>query len=87
MSVQPKTTYRVVINMLARYEQNGLEFHINQETGEIFASTNAIARMIDKQRIYVLNHATALFEGGTNFTSFEAETLTPGGLQGGTQFT
>ena len=63
--------------------QDGLEFHID-EKGDIFASVSAMARMIDKENIYVRRHVDALLQRGDKLDVLEAEVLTLGGLQGGT---
>ena len=63
--------------------QDGLEFHID-EKGDIFASVSAMARMIDKENIYVRRHVDALLQRGDKLDVLEAETLTPQGLRMGT---
>ncbi len=68
---------------LSRYDQDGLELAINNETGEVFASIKAVARMIDKSDTTVERYVNGRLKGGTQMTLLEAEINTPGGLQGG----
>jgi len=62
--------------------QDGLEFHID-EKGDIFASVSAMARMIDKETVYIRLHVDALLQNGEKLDVLEAETLTPQGMRMG----
>ena len=64
----------------------GLMVVINHQTGAVYATRNALARLIDKPAVYVTHHAKTLSEGGANSEVFEAEVLTEGGLQGVTLY-
>jgi hypothetical protein len=69
---------------LAPYlSQDGLEFHID-EKGDIFATVSSMARMIDKETIYVRRHVDALLQNGDKLDVLEAETLTVQGTRMGT---
>ena len=62
---------------------DGLMIIIHHETGAVYATQGALARLIGKHSTYVARHAKELFEGSTNSEVFEAEVLTAGGLQVG----
>jgi hypothetical protein len=42
----------------------GLLIVISHETGEVFASQSALARLIDKDSVYVRNHEKSMVQGG-----------------------
>ena len=65
---------------------SGLMVIIHHQTGAVYATQGALARLIDKHPTYVARHAKELFEGDTNSEVFEAEILTEGGLQGVTLY-
>ena len=74
------------MTQLQRYDNNGLELFIDQTDGSVWSSQAALGRMIDKDGVYVRRHENALSKGGTNYPTKTAETLTPGGIQGGTLY-
>ncbi|MGL5077528.1 MAG: hypothetical protein ACRDBG_17110 [Waterburya sp.] len=69
---------------LIRYDipESGIELHINQDTGEVFASIRGIARMIDKPESTIRTYVKRTFEGAQFSDQKMAEILTPGGTQG-----
>ena len=67
---------------LSRYDQDGLELAINNETGEVFASIRAVARMTDKSASTIDRYVNGAFKGVAQMTLLSAEVNTPGGLQG-----
>lgn len=62
---------------LQRYEQDGLELIIDQETGEVFASIRGYARMVGKNESTIRYRLRA-----GKATTKTAEIHTPGGFQG-----
>lgn len=70
-----------VLKQYKSEEFGGLEIVIDDDTGEVFASQRAIARLIDKHNEYVRRYANTYFEGDTNSSVLTAEVLTAGGLQ------
>lgn len=65
----------------------GLEYVIDINTGDIFATQRAVARLIEKEAVYVRNFAKTRENHGGKFSdSLEVRVLTPGGLQGGKLF-
>lgn len=62
--------------MLTRYDQNDLELIINQETGEVFASQSALARMVERNESTIRDWLTS-----RNIQGEEAEILTSTGLK------
>ena len=60
---------------------DGLMIIIHHETGAVYATQGALARLIDKHAAYVIRHAKTLSEMANNSEVFEAEILTGGGLQ------
>ena len=61
----------------------GLQVVINHEDGSVWATQSAIARLIDKDAVYVRNHEESMLRSGKPFTTFEAEIGTVAGLRSG----
>jgi hypothetical protein len=68
---------------LTRYDNDSIELAINTETGEVFASISAVARMTDKGETTIKDYVNGRFKRGREFELFDAEILTPAGLQRG----
>ena len=64
----------------------GLQVVIDHQTGKVYATQSALARLIDKHSQYVYRHEKALVERGNKVDRLEAEVLTPGGSQGSTLY-
>ena len=64
-------------------EYGGLVIVIDTQSGEVFASTKSIARLINKDGVYVRNYAESRLKKGEILGKITAEILTPGGIQRG----
>lgn len=64
----------------------GFQVVIDPATGETFATGNSLARLIEKEPIYIRRHAKTLSEVGTKFQVEKAEVLTTQGLRVGTLY-
>lgn len=72
---------------LTQYDNStipGFQVVIDPATGETFVTGRSLARLIEKDDIYIRRHAKTLTEGETITRTVKAEVLTPGGLQGAT---
>jgi len=58
---------------------SGLMVIIHNQTGAVYATQSALARLIDKPDIYVIRHAKTLSKAGVNSEVFEAEVHTTSG--------
>jgi len=59
---------------------------LRYETGAVYATQSALARLIDKPDIYVIRHAKTLSEMATNSEVFEAEIHTTSGFKTATLY-
>ncbi len=66
---------------LSRYDQDGLELAINNETGEVFASISAVARMTDKQPSLIEKNVNGKLKSVSKMTLVEAKLATTQGLR------
>ncbi len=60
---------------------DGLQIVIDHQTGKVYASQSALARLIDKHSQYVYNHEKSLIESSKKVDGLEAEILTAHGLR------
>lgn len=59
----------------------GLTHTIDINTGEIFATPSSLARLVDKSNRVITRYLIRSFESSAQSVGFQAEVLTPGGLQ------
>jgi hypothetical protein len=66
---------------LNRYDKDGLELVINTETGEVFASISAVARMCDKTNSTINRYVNGELQTSAQISLLNAKILTATGLK------